>query len=78
MKYLKGDYIKALNDKCIYLHDIDMTRDIGFSFDTNNLINEMIDKYDFHYDGEKHKRIIEKDYNNEISFWIIDEDIEIR
>jgi hypothetical protein len=78
LKYLKGDYIKALKNKCVYLHDIDFTRDIGFSFDTNNLLNEMIDNYDFHYDGEKHKRIIVKEYDNEISFWFIDEDIEIR
>lgn len=78
LKYLNDEYIDALNGKCIYLHDIDFTRDIGFSFDTDNLINEMIDKFDFHYDGEKHKRIIEKDYNNEVSFWIIYEDFEIR
>ena len=78
LKFFNDGYIEALNEKCIYLHDIDFTRDIGFSFDTDNLINEMIDKYDFHYDGEKHKRIIEKDYNNNVEFWIIYEDLEIR
>ena len=53
LKYLKGDYLKALNNKCIYLHDIDYTRDIGFSFDTGNLLNEMINDVGFHLEGEQ-------------------------
>ena len=77
---LKGDELKGLNNQGIYINNIDYTIDLGFSFDSDKLIEELIEKFDFHYDGELNLRIIEEDYKNNVSFWLVDEltDIKIR
>ena len=75
-----NDNMDCLNSKCLYLHDIDYTIDMGFGFDTNNLKNELEKRFDFHYEGDKNRRFIQKDYDNNVEFWVVDEDenIDIR
>ena len=59
---LKGDELKGLNNQGIYINNIDYTIDLGFSFDSDKLIEELTENFDFHYDGELNLRIIEEDY----------------
>jgi len=77
---LKDQELKGLNNQGIHINNVDFTVDMGFSFDSDKLIEELINNFDFHYDGELHLRIIEEDYKNNVSFWLIDEmtDIKIR
>ena len=63
-----GDELKGLKNQGVYINNIDYTIDFWFSFDSDKLIEEMIDKFDFHYDGELNVRIIEEDYKNNVSF----------
>ena len=75
---LNGDELKGLNNQGVYINNIDYTIDLGFSFDSDKLIEEMTDKLGFHLDGELNLRIIEEDYKNNVSFWLVDEETDIK
>lgn len=77
---LQGQELQALNNQGIYINNIDYTVDLGFSFDSDILINELMTNFNFHFDGELHLRFIEEKYKNIVHFWILDKltDIKIR
>ena len=39
---LKGDELKGLNNQGVYINNIDYTIDLGFSFDSDKLIEGLI------------------------------------
>ena len=78
IQILSGAELQGLNNQGVYINDIDFTIDIGLTFDTKKLIDELIDKFDFHYDGELHLRTIEEDYENNVSFWLVDDETDIK
>ena len=78
IQILSGAELQGLNNQGVYINDIDFTIDIGLTFDTKKMIDELIDKFDFHYDGELHLRIIEEDYDNNVSFWFVDDETDIK
>ena len=63
----------------MHINNVAFTIDVGFSF-TDKLIEEFINNFDFHYEGELNLRTIEEYYKNNVSFWLIDEltDIKIK
>ena len=75
---LTGDELKGLNNQGVYINNIDYTIDLGFSFDSDKLIEEMTEKLGFHFEGELNLRIIEEDYKNNVSFWLVDEETDIK
>ena len=48
---LEGNEWLGLNNHGIYIDNVDVTIDCGFTFDTDTLIDEFSKQFDFHYEG---------------------------
>ena len=69
---LKGDKLLGFNNQGMYIDEVDFTIDCGFTFDTDELIDELWKSLIFIM-RENYIWGLSKKYNDEFSLWIEDE-----